>query len=293
MPVSFLVFTLFSGQYVIGDDRNSMMREGGQKKQEIVLTFGVYQSDKASVMYNTFMPVVKYLDKELDKLTNQDIGIDITIFKTYHDAILAVRRGKVDFVRFGPASYITTKKFNHGIRILAMELIDGRKNFSGMIVVKNDSSITSLGELKQRSFAFGDKNSTIGRYIAQYELLKAGIREKDLLHHGFLGRHDIVANAVLLGDYDAGSIKENTFNKYNKYNKLRVIKKFSNVTKPWIARDGLAPDLFSAIQQSLLNLQVPDILKKLGVSGFAKSSISDYASVQEAMENAKKFSDER
>ena len=47
-----------------------------------------------------------------------------------------------------------------------------------------------------KSFAFGNELSTIGRYLAQQYLMQHGIHEKDLSHYKYLGRHDRVGTAV-------------------------------------------------------------------------------------------------
>jgi len=117
-------------------------------------------------------------------------------------------------MRFGPASYIMAKDGDENIRLLVMEHKKNKKKFYGVFVVTKNSPINSINELKGKSFAFGNKNSTIGRYLSQAELVKAGIRSADLSKYDFLGRHDKVALAVAVGNYDAGVVKENTFKKY-------------------------------------------------------------------------------
>ena len=97
-----------------------------------------------------------------------------------------------------------------------------------------DSKFETLKDLKGASFAFGNINSTIGRYLAQSELLKEGIDNNALSKSEYLGCHDKVFKAVELGDFDAGSLKESTFKKLNKDNQLRVLHRFENVTKPWV-----------------------------------------------------------
>jgi len=144
-------------------------------------------------------------------------------------------------------------------------------------------------DLKGKKIAFGDKNSTIGRYLVQADLVKAGVFASDLHSFKYLGRHDLVAKSVQLGDFDAGSIKMGTFLKYNKEKRLRIIHSFDNVTKPWIARGGLAPETFSAIQQSLLGIKDHQVLKELKISGFLPTSDTEYDFVRKGIEEAKSF----
>ena len=196
------------------------------------LTFGVYQSDKATVMYKMFFPVIKYIQANLKRRLGRPVDIQLRIFRSYDEGIESLVAGKVDFVRFGPASYITAKGRNNRIKLLAMEHKSGKKRFKGLIIAGVDSPIRSLTELKGHSFAFGDRNSTIGRYLAQAELVKAGIHANDLRKFDYLGRHDKVARAVELGDYDAGAVKIKTYKKANKNRTLRIVVSFDNVTKP-------------------------------------------------------------
>jgi len=181
-------------------------------EDELSLVFGLYQSDKASEMYCKFNPVIILMQDRLSAELKRPVVIEIKIFKTYQEAQDALVFGDVDFARFGPVSYTLAKSRNPGIQLLAMENKKGSRSFKGVIVVRSDSSINSLQDLKGQSFAFGDSNSTIGRYLAQAELLEAGINGIDL-ESEYLGRHDKVAKAVIIGDYRAGALKESSFKK--------------------------------------------------------------------------------
>lgn len=259
------------------------------KGADVSLSFGLYQSDKATVMYRKFVPVLEYLQGNMERQLGRPVDIQLRIFKTYEEANDAIVNGDVDFVRFGPASYSIAKDRNPNIQLLAMEHKKGKKRFKGVVVVAANSPIQSLVDLKGRRFAFGSKNSTIGRYLVQAELAKAGIRANDLGSYEYLGRHDKVFKAVALGDYDAGSVKESTYKRYNGDGAMRVLMSFDNVTKPWVAREGLEPELMQAIQQSLFVLTDTTVLKELKVSGFLPTSDGEYEFVREGMREASHF----
>jgi len=264
-------------------------RKTGDDKPVVQLEFGVSQSDKATVMYRKLSPVLDWLQGDLEPRLGRSVDIHLTIFKTYDEGIDSLVQGKVDFVRFGAASYISGKKRNEGIELIAMELENGAKRFQGVIAVKQESPLQSLAELKGKRFAFGDQNSTIGRYLAQAELVKVGIHAGDLANFAYLGRHDMVARAVELGDYDAGSMAAGTFEDSRAAGKLRALATFENVTKPWLARAGLDPAVAAALRASLLSLKDAAVLKELKISGFAEASEADYALVREGMKYADGF----
>ena len=252
------------------------------------ITFCVYNSDKPSVMHKKFKPIIDYLQHQ----TNVDepaINIIFKIKPSYSDAIDCLVTGKCDFVRFGPASYILAKERNKDIKLLVMEHKKGKKRFKGIFIVPQDSPIHSIKDLRAKTFAFGDKNSTIGHYLSQAELVKAGIFASDLKNFIYLKRHDKVALAVANGNYDAGVVKENTYNEYAESRRLRKIGEFPNVTKPWIVRAGFDSKLFDALQQALLKLKDKKILKELKQDGFLLVADEDYDFVREGMRISKQF----
>ena len=253
------------------------------------LTFGLYQSQKSTTMYRQFSPIIDAIQTEMAEQLNCPVDIHIEIFRTYAEGNNALVSGKVDFVRFGPSSYVIAKERNPMIRILAMESRNGEKTFEGIIAVRSDSKIRSLSDLEGKSFAFGSRDSTIGRYLAQSELLNAGIRAASLSGYDFLGRHDRVASSIEVGDHDAGSMKDSVFETYRETGRLRALHRFDNVTQPWIARGSLPDEVFNSIKSALLNLDDPDILSTLKISGFLKSDDSEYHFVREAMKKAESF----
>jgi phosphonate transport system substrate-binding protein len=261
--------------------------------EKLVLNFGVYTSDKPSEMYKKFRPMLKYLENTASRKLNNRTKIKLRIFKTYEGARDALVEGEVDFVRFGPASYILAKERNPGISILATELNNGKKIFQGIIFVRSDSPIKTLAGLKGKSFAFGNQFSTIGRYLSQAELVRAGIFSGELEKYEYLDRHDRVATAVLHGKFDAGAAKERTFSKYAEKG-LRALKTFDNVTKPWVARAELKPEVVEALRTGLGVLTDKRILITLGKSltGFdEKVDDSTYDFVRQGIKNSEDFFD--
>jgi len=258
------------------------------------LNFGVYSSNKPSAMVKIFKPALKELESRMSNKLGREVDIRMQIAKDYDQGISHLTSGKVDFSRFGPASYLEAKRMNKDIKIAAMESKNSSKVFYGVIAVHNDSDIKLPGELKGRSFAFGDEGSTIGRFLSQRYLQESGIMAEDLSTYEYLGRHDKVGTAVGAGDFDAGALNESTFKKLvEKGEPIRELVRFPNVTKPWIARSGLDPVVFDALKQSLLEIKNKKALKGLKSDGFLEGSDSDYAQIRAAMENNYQFFEDR
>ncbi len=262
-------------------------------EEPIRLNFGVYSSNKPTTMVRTFKPTLKALEASMSQKLNRSVDIRMQIAKDYDQGVADLINGKVDFSRFGPASYIQAKSENDGLELLAMENKNDEKVFYGIIAVHNDSDIKDIKSLKNRSFAFGDESSTIGRFLSQHFLFNHGIHSKDLSKFKYLGRHDKVGTAVGAGDYDAGALNESTFKKLIAAGEpIKELARFPNVTKPWIARNGLAPEVLQALQQSLYELKDPKTLKSLKADGFLPGTDLEYETVRLAMEGNQQFFDD-
>jgi len=256
------------------------------------LSFGVYTSNKPTAMVKQFRPVLNAIEAHMSKTLGDEVKIRIQVAQNYEQGVEHLASGKVDFSRFGPASYVEAKKANSDLEILALESKDGEKTADGVICVREDSPITDVTDLKDKRFAFGDEQSTIGRYLSQQYLAKNEIYAADLKHYDYLGRHDKVGTAVGAGNYDAGALNESTFKKLvAKGEPIRVIAKFPNVAKPWIARSGLSERIMDAMRQALLDMDDPVALKSLKRDGFLRGNDKDYAVIRESIENNHVFFD--
>ncbi len=257
---------------------------------DISLTFGTYAADKPTETVRKFLPLMKALETKLSSELGEPVKIKVKVASSYEKGISNLTAGRVDFSRFGPASYVAAKTANSGVQLLAMESVKGQKTFNGVICVQEDSDINSIADLNGRTFAFGSKLSTIGRYLSQKELLDSGIAGKDLKKYAFLGRHDRVGTAVGNGQYDAGALKESTFKKLKKKAvPIRKIASFTNVTKPWIARSGMSEKVASALRNVLLQLKDPKALKSIKKSGFLAASDADYEPIRRAIRESETF----
>lgn len=259
-------------------------------RAEIELVFGAYADDKPSATVRQFRPFLTFLEKRMEGLLGEEVTIRLAISKDYDSSIEDLAAGRVDFARFGPASYIHAMDRNPNISIIAMESKNGQKRFQGVIAVHRDSDIQSVSDLAGLSFAFGDELSTIGRYLSQAFLLDAGIHGSDLHGYEYLGRHDLVGEAVGAGKFSAGALKESTFQELvAKGVPIRALASFDNVTKPWLARAGLDQRVFDAMQQVMLSSQNEEMVRRVSKNGFLKGSDADYDFVRQGMKRSQDF----
>jgi phosphonate transport system substrate-binding protein len=118
------------------------------------MAFGVYQSDRASVMHRKFTPTIRALQVDIARRLGRTVDIRLRIFKTYDDGVAALVKGDVDFARVGPASYIAAKRRNPKLRLLAMEHKNGSRRFQGFFIVLKERDIHKISDTTGRRSAF-------------------------------------------------------------------------------------------------------------------------------------------
>ncbi|EGG98705.1 Phosphonate ABC transporter phosphate-binding periplasmic component [gamma proteobacterium IMCC2047] len=258
---------------------------------DIELRFGVYSADKPSAVVRQFHPILDELEQSLSEELDEPVSISLQVASSYEKGMDDLISGKVDFSRFGSASYILSKSQLNELQILAVEDNDGVTSFNGVVCVGENSDMTSLAELRGKRFAFGDENSTIGRYLAQQALFSNGLRASDLGSYEYLGRHDKVGAAVASGLYEAGALKENTYNKLvAKGYELRKLTVLPGVpTKPWVAHPQLSGQLFNALQTVMFKLDAPEAFKALKFTGFVPADAANFQQVEEAILTNNRF----
>jgi phosphonate transport system substrate-binding protein len=281
-----LALLAVSGALLIGPVSHAEVEDD----KSLTLSLGLYTSNKPSTMVRKFRPIVKHLEENMTSKLGKEVNIRMQLAKNYQQGIEHLTAGKVDFSRFGPASYVEAKRSNPELEILAVESSQNRKVFYGIIATHVDNTMQSVTELEGKSFAFGDQQSTIGRFLSQQYLADNGIGAKSLSNFEYLGRHDTVGSRVGAGDFAAGALNESTFRKLlSKGEPIRELARFPNVTKPWIARSGLDPEVFQALKQCLLEITDQQSLTPLKIDGFLEGADEDFEVIRTAIEDNERF----
>lgn len=108
---------------------------------DINLVFGTYAADKPTETVKTFKPFLAYLADEMSENLGERVTISMQIARNYEDGIDDLVSGKVDFARFGPASYVTAKSRNAEISIIAMESKKGKRR--SRVLSQSTKTVTS------------------------------------------------------------------------------------------------------------------------------------------------------
>lgn len=248
------------------------------------LIFGIHPYLPTSELHTRFQPLADYLGKTLGR------RVEIRIGRDYADHIHAVGSNEVDIAFLGPSLYVKVVREYGPHPLLARLEVNGKPELFGAIIVRNDSPIHALAELKGHSFAFGDPDSTMSHIVPEAMLAAAGVPVSALSGHKFLGAHKNVALGVLAGDFDAGGVKSEVFDEYAQRG-LRLLAKSAAVSEHLlVVRPNMPRDQVEKLRQALLTLkaqpkggQIMTSITK-GMTAFVPVVDSDYDNLRTLMQ---------
>src|SRR5437870_4153686 len=143
------------------------------------------------------------LAKLLTDATN--LNFKVSVPTSYTTVIEAMGSGQVDVGWLAPFAYVLAHDQN-GSQVLLASLRQGSKTYRSQIIVRADSGINSIEQLRGKKFAFVDPASASGFLFPNYMLANMGLDYKTFFSDTiFAGGHDKVVIAVYNKQVDGGA----------------------------------------------------------------------------------------
>lgn len=232
-------------------DKGSDSKSGDYKPKELTVQF--VPSQNADKLEAKAKPLEKLLSKELD------MPVKVSVSTNYNTIVEAMKSKKVDVGFLPPTAYTLAHDQKAADLLLQAQRYgvnkDGSPNkqlvddYKSEILVKKDSDIKSLKDLKGKKIALQDVTSTAG-YTFPLATLKeeAGINAtKDMKIVNVKG-HDQAIISLLNGDVDAAAVFNDARN---------IVKK----DQPDVFKDTKILKLTDAIPNDTISVR-PDMDKK-------------------------------
>ncbi len=157
-------------------------------------------------------------ENEADRLRNNEcmraqlterLGVPVELFPApdYAGVIQGLVARQLDFAGLGPSAYAAVYLQDPEAvdPVFVSSEADGSLGYVAVMYTRADSGITSLEDMRGRSLAYADPNSTSGYLVPKFELGRMGIDDATYFSStGFGGGHEQAVIAVLQGQYDAG-----------------------------------------------------------------------------------------
>ncbi|GAB4271153.1 MAG: PhnD/SsuA/transferrin family substrate-binding protein [Deferrisomatales bacterium] len=230
------------------------------------------------LMVQSYQPLVDYLNEATP------YRFELTLTRSYEETVEALRDGRAQFASLGDVTFARAFRTFGAVPLVRPLNADGAPFYRSIIVVRRDSPVRSVQDLKGRSFAFGDIHSTSGNLIPRLFLFRHGVRLSDLSAYRNLGGHDAVAKAVLKGQVDAGAVKDVMARRYRAHG-LRFLAESDPIPSvPIVCRADTPAPLREAVARALLALDPADPSTRRRLAqwdpelrhGFVRARVEDY-----------------
>ncbi|HEY4041548.1 MAG TPA: phosphonate ABC transporter substrate-binding protein [Rhodopila sp.] len=212
------------------------------------------------------------------KVLQAHLQMPVTLFPAadYAGVMQGIAAGQLEAAEFGASSFAGAWLDCKCIEpVVVSQEADGSTYYYSVMVVRADSDIKTLADMKGHSLAWADPNSTSGYLIPSATLKTKGISLEDGAYFsrtGFAGGHEQAVVALLNGQYDAavtwtsgqgersegytrGNLRSMVDRKMLKMSDIAIIWQSGKIPNgPWAIRSALPADLKASFRDFMLDL---------------------------------------
>lgn len=252
------------------------------------IKMGIVPFIETQQMVTNMQPFLALLEKE----TGYKYTFDAPT--SYAVLIESMGAGRVDVGWFGPLAYVLANQ-KYGAQVIAVSVnSQNATSYRSEILVRADSPIKTIADLKGKKFAWVDPASASGYLYPRALIASAGYDPETFFSQQiFAGGHDKAVIALYNGQVDAAATYEGARQTVEKtlpdvMQKTRVIATSVNIPNDNVAvRKDLPPEVVQRLRDGLLKVTSTEegkiaLNKAIGTSGLAPAKDSDYDPVRQA-----------
>ncbi len=266
-------------------------------KQPRVLHFAAIPKKSLAQQYEEFEPLRQELQRALG------IPVRTVSVHSYQAVIEGLLSGAVDLAELGPAAYIQAKARDPEVQVLAAYSFEGGpftpqgSYYNSLLLVRAESGLESIHDLKGRSVALTDPGSTSGALIPMTEFKReSGVVLADYVGRlVYAGSHDRAIQALLAGTVDAAFVSSRRADDYigrgeSTSDALHELWRSRPIHyDPFTVSSHLCPDIQARIRQVLLAPSPARqlLLETKGAIGMQGVSDEDYRWLEQLVRQLK------
>lgn len=238
--------------------------------------------------HNIFDQVENYRTLSAYLADKLDVKINLTIMSRYGEITKRFKSLHLDGAFL--SSYTAVLSIHElGLEPVASPVgLGGESTSRGYIIVRKDSGIKTISDMKGKSIVYVDPASTEGYVFPLSQVIKKGTDDPDryFSRSSFSGSHASVIFAVLDSRADIGAVKDTAYMKQVKKdpsieNELTVIAASPDVPETTLCvRSDLAADLRQNLEKVMLNMHENDqgkkVLENIAALRFVKTGKDDF-----------------
>ncbi|MFN8510434.1 MAG: phosphate/phosphite/phosphonate ABC transporter substrate-binding protein [Deinococcaceae bacterium] len=162
-----------------------------------MIRMGFNPAQDSNVVLTNGNALAKYLEKSV-----RGLEVKATVAQDYTGLVEAMRSGQLDFAWLSPVSYIDAAK-NAGAKVLLKSVRGNGPFYWSALVVRKDSGINKLEDLRGKSIAWIDPKSAAGYTYPKATLLSKNIDpDKFFGKQTFAGDHGAAVLSLVNGTVD-------------------------------------------------------------------------------------------
>jgi len=267
---------------------------GSSSAEEInkSMKLAVLPCNNVEMTFKKFYPLLHYIEQRTD------IKVRLVVPTSFAEFEASLKHGQIDFALQDPHTYLALSDLLEETKLLGSLTMKGGTSHCGVVIVKANSRIADLADLRGKTVIFGPEAS-ISKWLAAIWLFKeAGLDiYRDLKAYSHGGCCEDIAFNVFLGAADAGVVCEHFLAEHEERqkdlglesNRIIVISRTRPVpTRIFAPRKGTPTDIVNKIHQTLLTLDIKNpvhakILHRAEMGGFKPANDADYEPLRPLM----------
>ncbi|MDP3786057.1 MAG: phosphate/phosphite/phosphonate ABC transporter substrate-binding protein [Candidatus Omnitrophota bacterium] len=263
-------------------DLDKIEKKEDVSKEPLKIKIGLIPEQDIRKMAARYEPLAEYLSKKLN------MKVVLVYLDNYGEVCDKFIYNQLDAAFFGSFSYALTH-VKAGIEPIARPDYQGVSTYRGLIVVREDSNIKNVSDMKGKRLALVHQATYAGYLYPLYYFKERGINNLEAYFSKieFAGSHDESIFAVLRGEADIATPKDLVYQRVIKENpdlekKLAVLSASEPVpSNALCVSKKLDPILKNKLKDALLNLnndpEAKPVLESLGGAiRFVETRDEDY-----------------
>lgn len=261
----------------------------GKKEDEEVITMGFVPLVDGDKLIESVEPLSEILSEAMGK------KVEAFTATNYVGVVEGLGSGSVDFGIIPPFAYVLANNESNAEVLLTSINEDGEAGYYSEILVRKDSGIETIEDLKGKTIAFVDPSSTSGYLFPGAYLKEHGIDFEKDMEYVYSGGHDKSLQMILNKDVDAIATFQAVGLRYQKEfptaeEDLKTLIKTDmipgiSVTVSSSMDEETREKLAKALEDIENNEEAKNLIAELfGLYGFQRSSDKDYEIIKKTAE---------
>lgn len=248
------------------------------------IRFAVHPLHNPELLNKVFGPLIAYLNENIKEVRFQlEASVNYTAFEE------KLKKREVEFAL--PNPYQTVMSVSYGYKVFGKMGDD--HNFRGIILVRKDSGIKSIKDLKGKTISYPAATALAATMLPQYFLASHGLKITDT-KSAYVGSQESAIMNVYLKTSEAGATWPPPWKAFVEKNpemarELKV--QWQTETLPnngLVVRDDISPELVNKVKKVIFDLhrhqQGQKILQGIGLSKFEPADETTYIPVKKFLD---------